>query len=81
MGYGPADTGYHRRPVYLVTGRYQEGADQTVWFDEPQLFMDHKGVSLRAPGTKGRLDLALYSSFTVRRAKPYSGIRTANSFS
>jgi hypothetical protein len=61
------DTGYHRRPIYLVPGRFQAGADQPVWFDEPRFFMDHKGVSLGKPGTNGRLDLALYSSFTVRR--------------
>jgi hypothetical protein len=29
----------------------------------------HKGVSLGKPGTNGRLDLALYSSFTVRRKR------------
>ena len=67
QGYGPTDTGFHRRPIYLVPGRFQAGADQPVWFDEPRFFMDHKGVSLGKPGTNGRLDLALYSSFTVRR--------------
>jgi len=66
-GYKPTDTGYHRRPIYLVPGRFQAGADQPVWFDEPRFFMDHKGVSLGKPGTNGRFDLALYSSFTVRR--------------
>lgn len=70
QGYGPTDTGFHRRPVYLVPGRFQPGADQPVWFDEPKLFMDHKGVSLGKPGTNGRLDLALYSSFTVRQGQP-----------
>jgi hypothetical protein len=58
-GYGPADTGFHRRPVYLVPGRFQPGAEQPVWFEEPKLFMDHQGVSLGKPGTSGRLDLAL----------------------
>lgn len=67
QGYTPTDTGFHRRPVYLVPGRFQAGADQPVWFDEPRFFMDHKGVSLGRPGSNGRLDLALYSSFTVRR--------------
>lgn len=67
--YGPSDTTYHRRPVYLVRGRAQPGADQPVWFDEPEFFMDHDGVSLGKPGTRGRLDLALYSSFTVRNGK------------
>jgi len=70
QGYGPADTGFNRRPVYLVRGHFQPGADQPVWFDGPKLFMDHNGVSLGKPGTPGRLDLALYSSFTVRQGKP-----------
>ncbi len=69
QGYGPTDTGFHRRPVCLVPGRFQPGAEQPVWFDEPRLFMDHSGVSLGKPGTPGRLDLALYSSFTVRQGK------------
>jgi hypothetical protein len=68
-GYGPTDTGFHRRPVYLVWGRFQPRAAQPVWFDEPRLFMDHRGVSLGKPGTTGRLDLALYSSFTVRQGR------------
>jgi len=70
QGYGPADSSYHRRPIYLVPGRFQPGADQPVWFDEPRFFMDHDGVSLGKPHTRGRLDLALYSSFTVRGGQP-----------
>jgi len=70
QGYGPTDTGFHRRPVYLVPGRYRAGAEQPVWFEEPRLFMDHHGVSLGKPGTSGRLDLALYASFTVRHGQP-----------
>ncbi len=69
QGYGPADTGFHRRPVYLARGRFVPNADQPVWFDEPKFFMDHNGVSLGKPGTAGRLDLALYSSFTVRQGR------------
>lgn len=69
QGFGPADTSYHRRPVYLVPGRYQAGARQPVWFDEPRFFMDHDGVGLGAPGTAGRFDLALYASFTLRGGK------------
>ncbi len=69
-GYKPTDTGFHRRRIYLVPGRFQSGADQPIWFDEPKFFMDHDGVSLGKPGTKGRLDLALYSSLTVRKGKP-----------
>lgn len=68
-GYGPTDTSFHRRPVFLAPGRFQAGADQPVWFDEPKFFMDHDGVGLGKPGTPGRLDLALYSSFTVRDGK------------
>ena len=79
LNYGPADTSYHRRPVYLVPGHFQADAQQPVWFDEPRFFMDHDGVSLGKPGTAGRLDLALYSSFTVRKASPCCGIRTASS--
>jgi hypothetical protein len=70
QGFGPTDTSFHRRPIYLVPGYFKAGADQPVWFDEPKFFMDHQGVSLGKPGTNGRLDLALYSSFTVRNGKP-----------
>ena len=49
-----------------MAGRYRGGAEQLVWFDEPTLFMDHDGTSLGAPGARGRIDLAMYSSFTVR---------------
>jgi hypothetical protein len=66
QGYGPTDSGFHRRPIYLVAGRYEAGADQPVWFEEPKFFMDHDGTPLGTPGRRGRLDLALYSSFTVR---------------
>jgi hypothetical protein len=31
--------------------------------------MDHDGTNLGKPGTKGRQDLALYSSFTVHDGK------------
>jgi hypothetical protein len=68
--YGPLDSLYHRRPIHIVTGRFKAGADQPIWFDEPRFFMDHGGTSLGKPGTKGRQDLALYSSFTVRRGQP-----------
>jgi len=69
QGFGPTDTSYHRRPVYLVPGRYQPGAKQPVWFDQPRYFMDHRGVSLGSPGTRGRLDLALYASWTRRQGQ------------
>lgn len=70
MGYTPEDSSYHRRPIHLVRGTFKAGADQPVWFDEPQFFFDHDGVSLGKPGTRGRLDLALYASFTVRGGMP-----------
>jgi len=66
----PTVTGFNRRPINLVAGRFQPGADQPVWFAEPRLFMDHDDVSLGKPGTNGRLDLSLYSSFTVRHGQP-----------
>lgn len=70
MGYTPEDSSYHRRPIHLVRGTFKAGADQPVLFDEPQFFFDHDGVSLGKPGTRGRLDLALYASFTVRGGVP-----------
>ncbi|MCX7048355.1 MAG: sialidase family protein [Candidatus Sumerlaeota bacterium] len=65
----PSVAGQNRRPIYLVPGYFKSGADQPVWFDEIRFFMDHDGVSLGKPGTAGRTDLALYSSFTVRQGK------------
>lgn len=69
QGYKPTDSSFHRRPIHIVHGKFQPGADQPVWFDEPKFFMDHQGVSLGRPGTNGRLDLALYASWTVRNGK------------
>jgi alpha-L-fucosidase len=69
LGYSPADTDFNRRPVYLVAGHYEPGAKQPVWFDEPRYFMDHHGLGLGPPGSRGRLDLALYASFTLRSGK------------
>ncbi|MDA3924913.1 MAG: sialidase family protein [Kiritimatiellae bacterium] len=68
--FGPRDSSNHRRPINIVRGHFKAGADQPVWFDEPELFFDHDGVSLGKPGTKGRTDLSLYSSFTVRNGVP-----------
>lgn len=67
--FDPTDSSFHRRPIYIVAGRFQSGAEQPVWFDEPEFFMDHDGRPLGPPGKPGRLDLALYSSFTVRKGK------------
>ena len=68
--FGPRDSSNHRRPIHIVRGHFKAGADQPVWFDEPELFFDHDGVSLGKPGTKGRTDLSLYASFTVRNGVP-----------
>ncbi|MGZ3318145.1 MAG: hypothetical protein ACXU95_12680, partial [Isosphaeraceae bacterium] len=69
-GSTPEQTDRNRRPIFLAAGRYQEGADQPVWFDAPRLLMDHDGTALGAPGSKGRTDLAMYASFTVRDGSP-----------
>jgi hypothetical protein len=65
----PEQTDRNRRPLFIVAGRYRGGAEQPVWFDEPRLFMDHDGIPLGAPGARGRLDLAMYASFTVRHGE------------
>lgn len=65
----PTVTGFNRRPIYLLAGRYHANAEQPVWFDDQQFFMDHNNVSLGKPGTSGRFDLSLYSSFTVRQGQ------------
>ncbi len=67
--YGPTDTHFHRRPVYLVRGHFDPEAEQPVCFDEPRFFMDHSGTSLGPPESRGRLDLALYASLTARHGK------------
>jgi hypothetical protein len=69
LGYKPNETSFNRRPVYLVAGQYQPGAEQPIWFAAPQLFMRHDDVALGKPGTAGRIDLALYASFTVRQGR------------
>lgn len=69
QGYGPTDTTFHRRPIHLVAGTYRAGAHQPVEFGEPRFFMDHDGAPLGPPGSKGRMDLALYASLTVRKGR------------
>ncbi len=68
--WGPTDTGHHRRPVYLLRGRFVPDADQPVWFGEPEPFMDHDGTTLGLPGTTGRRDIALYASMTLVGGRP-----------
>jgi hypothetical protein len=65
--YGPEDTSYNRRPIYIVIGHFQAGGEQPVWFDQPRLFMDHTGTPLGPPGKRGRVDLSMYASMTVRK--------------
>ena len=66
----PTVTGFNRRPLYLLAGRYHAGAEQPVWFSELKLFMDHDNTSLGKVGTSGRFDMSMYSSFTYRNGKP-----------
>lgn len=48
-----------------MIGKFKPNAEQPVWFDEPEFFFDHDGTVVGAPGKRGRIDLALYSSITV----------------
>jgi len=68
--FGPAECTFNRFPVYIVRGHYQAGADQPVWFEEPELWMEHDGTALGKPGTPGRVDMSLYASSTVRKGVP-----------
>ncbi len=61
--WGPKDTTWHRRPIYVRVGEFRPGARQPVWFSEPRFMMDNAGVPLGYG--KGRTDLALYASHTV----------------
>jgi hypothetical protein len=65
-GSTPEQTDRNRRPLFLLKGRFHEEADQPVWFDEPVMFFEHTDTPLGQPGGRGRVDLAMYSSFTVR---------------
>lgn len=60
--WGPADSTWHRRPIYVRTGEFRADARQPVWFSEPRFMMDNAGVALGYG--QGRTDLALYSSHT-----------------
>ncbi|MBQ6109279.1 MAG: exo-alpha-sialidase, partial [Thermoguttaceae bacterium] len=51
-------TAYQARgPLYLIAGKYIEGAHQPIWFTEPQLFAPRKGGN------------SFYTSYTVRDGK------------
>jgi hypothetical protein len=60
--WGPRDTSWHRRPIYIRYGAFKRNAGQPVHFSEPQFFMDNGGTPLGYGA--GRTDLALYASTT-----------------
>lgn len=65
--WGPFDTTWHRRPIYMCLGEYREGSEQPIWFSKPKLLMDNDGVAI---GYKeGRADMAMYASFTNRNGR------------
>ena len=64
--WGPLDSLFHRRPIYLALGEFRKNARQPVWFSEPKLLMDHTGLPL---GAAQRCDLAMYASVTIRKGK------------
>jgi len=66
--WGPKDTLYHRRPIYISLGEYRREAEQPIWFSEPLFFMDNDGVPLGYG--KGRCDLAMYASLTFQEGVP-----------
>lgn len=57
-------------PRVSAGGVSDTGNEQICVFDDPEIFMDHDGISLGKPGTTGRADLAMYTSFTARNAMP-----------
>lgn len=67
--WGPTDTSFNRRPVYLLAGHFDPKGNQPIRFDGPELFMDHEGVGL-GPEDRPRVDLAMYASMTVRNGQP-----------
>jgi hypothetical protein len=66
--WGPLDTTWHRRPIYLTRGAYRDGAEQPIWFSTPRLLMDNDGVPLGYG--RARTDLAMYASMTTSREEP-----------
>ena len=63
-GFGPLDSNYHRRPIYGAVGEFHSDARQPLRFSAPRALMDNDGVLLG--WGRGRADLAMYASFTVR---------------
>ncbi len=65
--WGPLDSADHRRPVMVALAEHRPHAAQPVWFSPPKLLMDNDGVRLGAG--RGRADLAMYASFTIRHGR------------
>ncbi len=66
--WGPKDTSRHRRPIYLVRGKFTPGAQQPIHYEEPEWFMDNDGVMIGVGA--GRADLAMYASMTRVHGRP-----------
>ncbi|MBU7004841.1 MAG: exo-alpha-sialidase [Theionarchaea archaeon] len=66
--WGPRDTTFNRRPIYIARGEFREYARQPVWFSGPHFLMDNEGVPLGYGS--GRSDLAMYSSLTFVDDEP-----------
>ncbi len=60
--WGPEDTSWHRRPIFITRGNFAANDTQPIRFSEPEFLMDNDGVALGADG--GRADLAMYASMT-----------------
>jgi hypothetical protein len=65
--YGPKQTQMHRRPLCVCRGVYSPDDEQPIRFSDPAVFMDHNGAAIGFG--KGRCDLAMYASFTIRNGK------------
>jgi hypothetical protein len=66
--WGPRDSRFNRRPIYVARGEFRKGARQPVWFSGPHFLMDNDGVPLGYGS--GRSDLAMYSSLTIVDDEP-----------
>lgn len=64
----PQDTSWHRRPIYVAHGQFRAGAHQPVWFSDPVFLMDNTGNKVGYG--RGRTDLAMYDSVTIRNDMP-----------
>ncbi|MBT3602917.1 MAG: hypothetical protein HN521_07605 [Candidatus Latescibacteria bacterium] len=64
----PQDTSWHRRPIYVAHGQFRPDAHQPVWFADPVFLMDNTGNKIGYG--RGRTDLAMYDSVTIRNGMP-----------